>query len=175
MHYSLAADPCMAERTIIINGFSKAYAMTGWRLGWMAGRHEVTKLARTLPDAERHHGRQLHHGCRRCRAQRSAGLRARDDRLYAARRSFLLDAWRRYRASNARRLKARSTFSPSFRTPATTAWRSVRSLLEDAFIATTPGSAFGAAGEGHVRFSFASSWTIWRGRLSGWPRLPPKL
>jgi aspartate aminotransferase len=48
VHYSLAAEPGMAERTITVNGFSKGYAMTGWRLGWMAGPREVTKLARTL-------------------------------------------------------------------------------------------------------------------------------
>lgn len=45
VHYLLAAEPGMAERTIIINGFSKAYAMTGWRLGWMAGPANVVKQA----------------------------------------------------------------------------------------------------------------------------------
>ena len=46
VHYSLAAEPGMAERTIIVNGFSKAYAMTGWRLGWLAGPQQIVKLAR---------------------------------------------------------------------------------------------------------------------------------
>ncbi|MCB0115646.1 MAG: aminotransferase class I/II-fold pyridoxal phosphate-dependent enzyme, partial [Caldilineaceae bacterium] len=41
VHHSLAAEPGMAERTIIINGFSKAYAMTGWRLGWLAAPKPV--------------------------------------------------------------------------------------------------------------------------------------
>ena len=46
-HHSLAAEPGMAERTIIVNGFSKAYAMTGWRLAWLAAPTAVAKLART--------------------------------------------------------------------------------------------------------------------------------
>jgi 2,3-bisphosphoglycerate-dependent phosphoglycerate mutase len=46
VHYSLAAEPGMAERTIIVNGFSKAYAMTGWRLGWLAGPQPIVALAR---------------------------------------------------------------------------------------------------------------------------------
>ncbi len=46
VHHSLAAQPGMAERTLIINGFSKAYAMTGWRLGWLAAPAPIAKLAR---------------------------------------------------------------------------------------------------------------------------------
>jgi len=48
VHYSLMAEPGMAERTIIINGFSKGYAMTGWRLGWLAVPEPMIKLARTF-------------------------------------------------------------------------------------------------------------------------------
>ena len=51
-HYSPAAEPGMAERTLIVNGFSKAYAMTGWRLGWLAAPPAIAKLAaRTRPRA----------------------------------------------------------------------------------------------------------------------------
>ena len=62
----------MAERAIIVNGFSKAYAMTGWRLGWIAGPAPVVKLARTYPDANRHLRGQLYDGRGRGRAQRAA-------------------------------------------------------------------------------------------------------
>src|SRR5690606_19675334 len=44
-HYSLAAEPGMAERTLTTNGLSKAYAMTGWRLGWLVGPTEIMRLA----------------------------------------------------------------------------------------------------------------------------------
>ena len=59
VHYSLAAEPGMAERTIIVNGFSKAYAMTGWRLGWLAGPAAAGEAGARLADAERHLGGQL--------------------------------------------------------------------------------------------------------------------
>jgi aspartate aminotransferase len=47
-HHSLAAEPGMAERTVVINGFSKAYAMTGWRLGWLAAPESIATLAMNL-------------------------------------------------------------------------------------------------------------------------------
>src|SRR5690606_31909585 len=47
-HISLAAQPDMAERTITVNGLSKAYAMTGWRLGWIAAAPDIIKLAGKL-------------------------------------------------------------------------------------------------------------------------------
>ena len=46
-HRSIAAMPDMAERTVIVNGFSKSYAMTGWRLAWIAAPPALARLART--------------------------------------------------------------------------------------------------------------------------------
>src|SRR5690606_25381762 len=45
---AIAAQPGMAERTLTVNGLSKAYAMTGWRLGWLAASPEIIKLASKL-------------------------------------------------------------------------------------------------------------------------------
>ena len=64
--------------------------------------------------------------------------------------------WRKFRASNARPSKARSTSSPSSPPTKKSSLEISTILLEKALIATTPGVAFGAAGEGHVRFSIAT-------------------
>ena len=92
VHYSLAAEPGMAERTIIINGFSKGYAMTGWRLGWLAGPQPITKLARTLQTQSitsaasftMAAGVAALNGPQECVHEMTAA--------YAARRRFVLDA-----------------------------------------------------------------------------------
>jgi aspartate aminotransferase len=47
-HFPLVSEPCMAERTITVNGLSKAYAMTGWRLGWLVAPEPIVKLAAKL-------------------------------------------------------------------------------------------------------------------------------
>ena len=47
-HYSLAAEPGMAQRTLTTNGLSKSYAMTGWRMGWVVGPTQAMKLAASM-------------------------------------------------------------------------------------------------------------------------------
>ena len=77
-HYSLAAEPGMAERTVTVNGFSKAYAMTGWRLGWLAGPQPIVKLARIYQTHSAQSAGELRHGGRRGGAARAAGVREGD-------------------------------------------------------------------------------------------------
>ena len=75
---SLASIPDIADRVVVINGMSKAYAMTGWRLGWLAGETSLIASRRQVQFADRDIGRHLHPACGGGCAEWSAGLR-RDD------------------------------------------------------------------------------------------------
>ena len=157
VHYSLAAEPGMAERTIIINGFSKGYAMTGWRLGWLAGPQPVTKLARTLQTQSitsansftMAAGVAALNGPQECVHEMTAA--------YAARRRFMLDALDEIPGIECPPVEGAFYVFPKFTRTQKNSLEIGQILLEEALLATTPGSAFGAAGEGHVRFSIATS------------------
>ncbi|MFI1507864.1 pyridoxal phosphate-dependent aminotransferase [Streptomyces sp. NPDC020597] len=157
-HVSLAAQPGCAERTITVNGFSKGYAMTGWRLGYAAG---PTDLMAQLVKVQQHTV-----GCTASFVQRGglAALHgsqepvARMTAQYAARRDLVV-----------RGLNSLPGVSCSPPDGAFYAFADVRGtrfadsaafarwLLREAAVAVMPGSAFGPGGEGFVRLSFATS------------------
>ena len=175
MHYSLAAEPGMAERTVTINGFSKGYAMTGWRLGWMAGPREVTKLARTLQTQSITSANSF------TMAAGVAALNGPQDCVhemtasYAARRRFILDAFDEIPGIECPPVEGAFYVFPKFTHTHKNSLEIGQILLEDAVIATTPGSAFGAAGEGHIRFSIASSMDDLEKTVERLAQITPKL
>ena len=156
VHYSLAAEPGMAERTIIVNGFSKAYAMTGWRLGWLAAPKPVAKLARTLQTQSitsaasfaMTAGAVALNGPQECVREMTAA--------YTARRRFMLDALDEIPGIACAPIEGAFYVFPKFTATKKGSLEIANILLEDGLIASTPGIAFGHAGEGHVRFSIAS-------------------
>ncbi len=156
VHHSLAAEPGMAERTLIVNGFSKAYAMTGWRLGWLAGPQPVMRLARTLQT------QSVTSAASFTMAAGVAALNGPQDCVremtaaYAARRRFMLDALAEIPGIECPPIEGAFYIFPKFTHTQKNSLEIATLLLEKAFIATTPGIAFGPAGEGHVRFSIAT-------------------
>lgn len=156
VHYSLAAEPGMAERTLIVNGFSKAYAMTGWRLGWLAGPQPVMRLARTLQT------QSVTSAASFTMAAGVAALNGPQDCVremtaaYAARRRFMLDALAEIPGIECPPIEGAFYIFPKFTHTQKNSLEIANLLLEKALIATTPGIAFGPAGEGHVRFSIAT-------------------
>jgi aspartate aminotransferase len=156
-HISLAAQPGMEDRTLVVNGFSKGYAMTGWRLGWLASPRPIAKLARTFQT------QSITCAASFTMAAGVAALQGPQDCVhemtaaYAARRKFLLDALDEIPGVVCPPVQGAFYIFPSFPNSKLTSLQLSERLLEDGLIATTPGSAFGAAGEGHVRFSFAAS------------------
>ncbi len=157
VHLSPAAEPGMAERTIIVNGFSKAYAMTGWRLGWMAGPQPIVKLARTLQTQSitsaasfsMTAGAVALNGPQECVHEMTTA--------YAARRRFMLDALAEIPGIECAPIEGAFYVFPKFTQTQKDSLLLSEILLEEEHIATTPGIAFGQAGEGHVRFSIATS------------------
>lgn len=155
VHYSLAAEAGMAERTIIVNGFSKAYAMTGWRLGWLAGPQPIVKLARIY---------QTHSAQSAASFTMAAGVAALTGpqacvkemvAVYDQRRRLVLDALEEIPGIECPPVEGAFYVFPKFTNTKKSSLAITQALIDEALVVTTPGIAFGAAGEGHVRFSIA--------------------
>ncbi len=155
VHYSLGAEPGMAERTIIVNGFSKAYAMTGWRLGWLAGPKPIVKLARIY---------QTHSAQSAASFTMAAGVAALTGpqecvkemvAVYDQRRKLVLDAFDEIPGIECPRIEGAFYVFPKFTRTKKNSMEITQALIDEALVVSTPGIAFGAAGEGHVRFSIA--------------------
>ncbi|MEM7537546.1 MAG: pyridoxal phosphate-dependent aminotransferase [Chloroflexota bacterium] len=155
-HHSPAVEPGMAERTIIVNGFSKGYAMTGWRLAWLAAPKPIAKLARVFQTQS-------------ITSAASFTMTAAIDALngpqeqvhamtasYAQRRRFLLDAFEEIPGIECPAVEGAFYLFPKFTNTDKSSLEIANILLEQGHIASTPGIAFGKASEGHIRFSFAT-------------------
>lgn len=159
-HFSFASLPGMLERTIVLNGFSKAFSMTGWRIGYAAGQKDIIAAMRKV--------HQLTMLCAPTTAQWAgvaaletgfaddfADTRAMIDE-YAVRRRFIIDAFNDMGLSCNEPEGAFYVF-PSIRSTGLTSEQFCDGLLASKKIVTVPGSAFGAAGEGHIRCCYATS------------------
>ena len=155
-HTSIATLPGMAERTLIFNGLSKAYAMTGWRLGYAAGPKAY------IEQIEKVHSHSV--TCATSFVQK-AGITA-----LTGPQGFIAEmvtAWDRRRRALAAGLNRVNGVSCPLVEGAFYAFADIRGtgmssaeaadrFLQEAHVAVTPGVAFGASGEGHVRLSFAT-------------------
>ena len=156
-HINLASLPDMAERTITINGHSKAYAMTGWRLGWAAGPASIIGLMAKLQS------QTVTSAASFTMAAGAAALNDPQDEVermrqaYKARRDFMVDALNAIPGVECDRPAGAFYLFVRFPGLGTDSMQIANILLEEAEIAGTPGVAFGQAGEGHVRFSIATS------------------
>ena len=155
-HVCFAELPGMKERTIVIDGFSKSYAMTGWRLGWAMGPRELMTQICKL--------HQFGIMCAPTTAQFAGieAIRSCDEEVVHMRRQY--DTRRRFLVSELRDIGLRC-FEPRGavyvfpRIPdcgLTSADFCSRLLMEQR-VAVVPGSAFGESGEGHVRISYSYS------------------
>jgi aspartate/methionine/tyrosine aminotransferase len=156
-HSSIAQLPGMKDWTIILNGFSKTFAMTGWRMGWGVMRPDLAKWVG-----------QLMTNCNSCTASFSqiAGVEAlRGDQSSVA---VMREEFRRRRGVIVEGLNGIPGFSCRqphgafyvFPNIKETKWNSGKladAILKEAGVACLAGTAFGAWGEGYLRFSFANS------------------
>jgi aspartate aminotransferase len=156
-HLSLAAQPGMAERTLTTNGLSKAYAMTGWRLGWVAGPTRIMKLAAKM------HSQAVTSAASFTMAAATAALNGPQDavvemsRSYQERRDFMVAALNEMDGISCLMPEGAFYLLPRFSNTEKNSVEIAASLLDKAGIAGTPGIAFGAGAEGHVRFSIATA------------------
>ena len=155
-HVSIASLPGMRERTILINGFSKAYAMTGWRLGYACGPAEIIGQMTKI--------HQYAIMCAPTNSQYAAvdALRNGDADVammresYDQRRRFLMNAFREMGLSCFEPYGAFYTF-PCIKEFGMTSDEFATRFLEEEKVAVVPGTAFGACGEGFLRISYAYS------------------
>lgn len=155
-HVSIAALPGMAERTVVINGFSKSYAMTGWRLGYAAGPDEIIRQMIKV--------HQYVIMCAPTTSQYAAieALRHGDDDVahmresYDERRCFLVKELNDMGIPCFEPMGAFYVF-PNIRRFGMTSEEFATRLLQQERVAVVPGSAFGECGEGYLRISYAYS------------------
>ncbi|WBL35559.1 aminotransferase class I/II-fold pyridoxal phosphate-dependent enzyme [Tepidiforma flava] len=155
-HTCFASLPGMRERTVLLGGFSKAYAMTGWRLGWVAAPAPIAEaimkvhqyVMMSAPTASQY-----------------AAIAALDEgeafvaemvAEYDRRRRLIVDG---FRAVGLPTFEPRGAFYafPEIRVTGMSSLEFSERLLAEERVAVVPGSAFGACGEGHVRACYASS------------------
>lgn len=155
-HVSIAALPGMQERTILINGFSKAYAMTGWRLGYACGPKEVIRQMVKI--------RQYCIMCAPTTSQYAAveALRNGDEDVRRMRESY--DERRRFVLFTLKEMglpcfEPEGAFYvfPCIREFGMTSDEFATNLLKEEKVAIVPGTAFGNCGEGYLRISYAYS------------------
>ena len=155
-HVSIASLPGMKERTILINGFSKSYAMTGWRLGYACGPENIIKQMTKI--------HQYAIMCAPTISQYAAveALRHGDEdvekmkQAYNRRRRFLLNAFREMKLDCFEPYGAFYVF-PCIKEFGMTSEEFATKFLEEEKVAAVPGTAFGESGEGYLRISYAYS------------------
>lgn len=155
-HVSIAEFPGMKDRTIVINGFSKSYAMTGWRLGFACAPKIILEQMLKI--------HQFAIMCAPTTSQYAAveALRNGDDDVrhmqeaYDQRRRFLVHELRRIGFEVFEPFGAFYVF-PSIKQFGMTSDEFATRLLEQEKVAVVPGTAFGACGEGFLRISYAYS------------------
>ncbi|MBQ4537261.1 MAG: aminotransferase class I/II-fold pyridoxal phosphate-dependent enzyme [Lachnospiraceae bacterium] len=155
-HVSIASLPGMQERTIVINGFSKAYAMTGWRLGYACGPRIILEQMTKI--------HQFAIMCAPTTSQYAAveALRNGDEDIklmrdsYNQRRRFLMNAFRKMGLECFEPYGAFYVF-PCIKEFGMTSDEFATRFLEEEKVAVVPGTAFGDCGEGFLRISYAYS------------------
>ena len=155
-HVTIASLPGMKERTVLINGFSKSYAMTGWRLGYAAAPKEILRQMLKI--------HQFAIMCAPTTSQYAAvsALRNGDGDVetmreaYAQRRRYLVHALREMGLECFEPYGAFYVF-PSIKKFGMSSDEFATRLLREEKVAVVPGTAFGDCGEGYLRLSYAYS------------------
>ena len=155
-HVSIASFPGMKERTVVINGFSKGFAITGWRLGYACGPREILEQMTKI--------HQYAIMCAPTNSQYAAveALRNCENEVqemreaYDQRRRFLLHEFQRMGLQCFEPFGAFYMF-PSIKEFGMTSEEFATRFLEEEKVAVVPGSAFGDSGEGFIRISYAYS------------------
>ncbi len=155
-HVSIASIDGMRERTVVINGFSKAYAMTGWRLGYALGPapiiSQMTKIHQfaimCAPTTSQYAAVQALKGC----DEEIAKMR----RTYDMRRRLIVDSFNKMGLTCFEPEGAFYIF-PSIKSTGLTSEKFCERLLYSKKVAVVPGDAFGECGEGFIRVSYSYS------------------
>jgi aspartate/methionine/tyrosine aminotransferase len=156
-HLSIASLPGMAERTIVLDGFSKTYAMTGWRLGFGIMEKQLAQhMSRLMTNSN---------SCTATFVQKAgyAALAGPQGEVHAmveefrVRRSAIVEGLNGLPGVTCFMPKGAFYAFPNITGTGMKSGELAKMLLEEAGVACLSGTAFGAAGEGYLRFSYANS------------------
>lgn len=160
VHISFASVNDMYPRTITINGFSKAFAMTGWRVGYACGPEEIISVMNKI------HQYAIMCAPRQGQVAAAAALRIGRENNYESvlmmresynrRRRLMVDAFRQMGLDCFEPYGAFYVF-PSIRCTGLSSEEFCSGLLQDKNVAAVPGTAFGPSGEGHIRCCYATA------------------
>ena len=155
-HVSIASIPGMKERTILVSGFSKAYAMTGWRLGYACGPAPLIALMTKIHQYAIMSSPTVSQYAAIEALQNGDGDIATMREEYDHRRHLMV---RRFREMGLSCFEPRGAFYvfPSIQETGLSSAEFAEKLLEEENIAVVPGNAFGESGEGFIRCSYAYS------------------
>ena len=158
-HVSIGSLPGMEDLTVTVNGFSKAYAMTGWRLGYLAAPPPIAERVVTI------HGHIVTGAC--TFAQRAVALAMRDDLTektveemvaeYSKRRDLVVEELGKITGIKCTKPEGTFYAFPNVSHYGLHSADFALKLLDEAKVAIVPGDSFGSRGEGYVRLSFATS------------------
>ena len=173
-HTTIASFPGMKDRTVLINGFSKSYAMTGWRLGYAAAPRVILEQMLKI--------HQFAIMCAPTTSQYAAVAALRDGdkdvqvmrESYDQRRRYLIHAFKEMGMECFEPHGAFYTF-PSVKRFGMTSDEFATRLLREEKVAVVPGTAFGDCGEGYLRISYAYSLKNLKEALSRMDRFVKKL
>jgi aspartate aminotransferase len=156
-HFSIMSVPGMQERTILLDGFSKTYAMTGWRMGYGVMRNDlaahITRLMTNSNSCTASFTQIA--GVEAIRGDQSSVDRMRDE--FQRRRDVFVAGLNKIKGFSCRMPKGAFYVFPNI---THTGWKSkplADALLEQAGVAALAGTSFGEFGEGYLRFSVANS------------------
>ena len=173
-HVTIASIPGMKERTILINGFSKAYAMTGWRLGYACGPREIIEKMKKI--------HQFAIMCAPTTSQYAAVEAMRNGdadvatmrEAYDQRRRYLVNAFKEMGLECFEPYGAFYIF-PCIKEFGMTSEEFAERFLKEEKVAVVPGTAFGDSGEGFLRISYAYSLQNLKAALERLDRFVKKL
>ena len=156
-HYSIGSFPGMSSRTITVNSFSKTYAMTGWRIGYIAASKEIVTAIKKVV--------AYGYGCINAAVQKAAeeALTGPQDcvremlKEYDRRRHLIVEGLNEISGIECKKPKGAFYAFPNVSSFKLSSQEFATMLLQKAKVATIPGSAFGSSGEGYLRISFATS------------------
>ena len=155
-HVSIAGIPGMRERTVVVNGFSKSYSMTGWRMGYLLGPKEIISAVTKL------HQYGIMSAPTMSQYASIEALKNGDNDIekfrdeYNSRRKFLLNGLRKLGLSC---FEAQGAFYlfPDIRSTGLSSDDFCMGFLQQEKVAVIPGNAFGAGGEGFIRICYANN------------------
>lgn len=156
-HYSISSLPGMKERTIILDGFSKTYAMTGWRAGYGVMPKDLAAMVAKLMTNS--------NSCTNSFVQRACiealqGSQAEVDKMVAEfqkRRDFIVDGLNKIKGFSCKKPLGAFYVFPNIKQTGMDSKKLADYLLNEAGVAALSGTAFGEYGQGYLRFSYANS------------------